>query len=126
MVVTGTCVRTSTAACRLAEGSTDYPLYFTAGVHPHNAKTCNKDTLARLTELASSTKCVAIGECGLDFNRNFSKPEVQIQWFDEQVGGCGGGVCEKWVVIGAGGGEGGSHMHALAGKYVRTRNNCMH
>jgi TatD DNase family protein len=25
------------------------------------------------------------GECGLDFNRNFSPPEVQEQWFDAQV-----------------------------------------
>ena len=31
--------------------------------------------------------CGCPGECGLDFNRNFSPPDVQEQWFAEQVGG---------------------------------------
>ena len=31
------------------------------------------------------TECVAIGECGLDFNRNFSPPDVQIEVFEKQV-----------------------------------------
>lgn len=39
IIVTGTCVRTSQAAARLCDEFKDvYPLYFTAGVHPHNAK----------------------------------------------------------------------------------------
>lgn len=62
-----------------------YPLYFTAGVHPHNAKRCGPTTLAELRQLASHPRCVAIGECGLDFNRNFSPPDVQQQWFEAQV-----------------------------------------
>lgn len=42
MVVTGTCVATSQAAQRLcARPDVSLPLYFTAGVHPHDAKTCN-------------------------------------------------------------------------------------
>jgi Tat protein secretion system quality control protein TatD with DNase activity len=28
---------------------------------------------------------VAIGECGLDFNRNFSPPDVQLEVFEKQV-----------------------------------------
>jgi TatD DNase family protein len=28
---------------------------------------------------------VAIGECGLDYNRNFSPPDVQRRWFESQV-----------------------------------------
>ena len=27
---------------------------------------------------------MAIGECGLDFNRNFSPPDVQIEVFEKQ------------------------------------------
>eukprot|EP00200_Dunaliella_tertiolecta_P002448 CAMPEP_0202344448 /NCGR_PEP_ID=MMETSP1126-20121109/4127_1 /ASSEMBLY_ACC=CAM_ASM_000457 /TAXON_ID=3047 /ORGANISM="Dunaliella tertiolecta, Strain CCMP1320" /LENGTH=299 /DNA_ID=CAMNT_0048935643 /DNA_START=105 /DNA_END=1004 /DNA_ORIENTATION=+ len=85
MIVTGTCLRTSLAAKELCEATTSYPLYFTAGVHPHTAKTCNSTTIPKLRQLASSPKCVAIGECGLDFNRNFSPQDVQMQWFEEQV-----------------------------------------
>lgn len=40
-IVTGTCVRTSEAAARLVDSqAASYPLFFTAGVHPHNAKVC--------------------------------------------------------------------------------------
>ncbi|KAF5834185.1 hypothetical protein DUNSADRAFT_9260 [Dunaliella salina] len=85
MIVTGTCLSTSLAAKKLCEATTSYPLYFTAGVHPHTAKTCNSTTIPELRQLASSPKCVAVGECGLDFNRNFSPQDVQLQWFEEQV-----------------------------------------
>ncbi|GLC35822.1 hypothetical protein PLESTB_000497900 [Pleodorina starrii] len=97
LVVTGTCVRTSTAAAHLCEsqqrqegqgqgrGQGSYPLFFTAGVHPHNAKQCDRSTLEELRRLAAHPRCVAIGECGLDFNRNFSPPDVQERWFEEQV-----------------------------------------
>lgn len=60
-------------------------VYFTAGVHPHNAKNCDNSTVSTLRQLAASERCVAIGECGLDFNRNFSPPDVQERWFNEQV-----------------------------------------
>lgn len=85
MLVTGTCVSTSRKARKLCEATTNYPLYFTAGVHPHHAKECNDATLGELRQLLASDKCVAVGECGLDFNRNFSPPDVQEQWFDAQV-----------------------------------------
>jgi len=60
-------------------------VYFTAGVHPHNAKECGAATLDGLRELARDSLCVAVGECGLDFNRNFSPADVQEEWFDKQV-----------------------------------------
>ncbi|KAJ9509702.1 hypothetical protein QJQ45_011306 [Haematococcus lacustris] len=84
MIVTGTCSKTCSKAQRLCDQSS-YPLYFTAGVHPHNAKECYDLTLTELRRFASHAKCVAIGECGLDFNRNFSPQAVQLEWFEKQV-----------------------------------------
>ena len=39
-------------------------LRFTAGVHPHDAKSCDDKTIGVLRKLAASPLCVAIGECG--------------------------------------------------------------
>lgn len=84
MVVTGTDIGHSQQAEALTR---QYPgvLYATAGVHPHHAKDCDDQTLAQLEQLAKQQGVVAIGECGLDFNRNFSPREVQIQWLEAQL-----------------------------------------
>ena len=39
----------------------EFPLFFTAGVHPHNAKDCDDTTLDELRQLAAHERCVAIG-----------------------------------------------------------------
>jgi hypothetical protein len=39
----------------------DFPLFFTAGVHPHNAKDCTDSALQDLRQLAAHERCVAIG-----------------------------------------------------------------
>jgi Tat protein secretion system quality control protein TatD with DNase activity len=57
----------------------------TLGVHPHDAKSWNETTEQSLRDVAANAECVAIGECGLDFNRNFSPPEVQLKVFERQV-----------------------------------------
>ncbi|WP_290653088.1 TatD family hydrolase [Idiomarina sp.] len=64
-----------------------YPeqLVTTIGVHPHDAAGVSANYLERLTELAKHPAVVAIGECGLDFNRNYSPPEQQIKVFSEQI-----------------------------------------
>jgi len=76
---------TSTAANAAAAAASGIQLLSTAGVHPHDAKSCNDDTLSILRRLAQSQYVVAIGECGLDYNRNFSPPEVQRTWFEHQL-----------------------------------------
>ncbi len=84
MVVTGTSVSSSQAATDLAA---QHPgvLWSTAGVHPHQAKHANSATLDGLRRMAGAPQVVAIGECGLDYNRNFSPPDVQRKWFEAQV-----------------------------------------
>lgn len=46
---------------------------------------CDEGTLVALRQFAADPRCVSIGECGLDFNRNFSPQDVQLKWFEEQV-----------------------------------------
>jgi TatD DNase family protein len=82
MVVTGTTVEESLAAAAIADR---FDLYATAGVHPHHARDCNDGTLASLREIASHPRIVAIGECGLDFNRNYSPHPDQEKWFIAQA-----------------------------------------
>jgi TatD DNase family protein len=84
IIVTGTSIRSSEQAQSLCKEHPEL-LYHTAGVHPHDAKSCNEGTIERLRSLASDPSCVAIGECGLDFDRNFSEPKVQERWFVEQL-----------------------------------------
>lgn len=83
-IITGTNERASEAASAIARTRPGV-LFATAGVHPHNAKECAPRTLATLRALWGSAEVVALGECGLDFNRNFSPPPVQEKWFDEQL-----------------------------------------
>lgn len=84
LVITGTSLRNSVEAARYA-GRFPGKLYTTAGVHPHDAKSCNKETIPKLKELAAQPQVVAIGECGLDYNRDFSPRDVQRQWFASQL-----------------------------------------
>ena len=84
MIVTGTNIDHSEKAVELCK---QYPhaLYATAGVHPHHASEVNADTVAELKELYSETAVVAVGECGLDFNRNYSSPSDQRAAFEMQL-----------------------------------------
>ncbi|HIL69446.1 MAG TPA: hydrolase TatD, partial [Verrucomicrobia bacterium] len=84
MIVTGSCVERSRASLQMAKL---WPgvLYSTAGVHPHDVTSCNDSTISNLRELASEKEVVAIGECGLDYFRDFSPREDQKKWFEAQL-----------------------------------------
>ncbi|KAF2897755.1 hypothetical protein ILUMI_08418 [Ignelater luminosus] len=84
IMVTGTSVKTSKEALRLTR---IYPgiLYSTAGIHPHDAKSYTDESWEELRSLAQNPECVAIGECGLDYNRNFSEPDEQRKVFHKQI-----------------------------------------
>ena len=84
LIITGTSVRESKKAASYAK-TMPGRLYSTAGVHPHDAKTCRENTIEELRTLAMFPQVVAIGECGLDYDRDFSPREVQRKWFEEQI-----------------------------------------
>lgn len=84
LIVTGTSEQCSQQALALCQTYPDY-LSCTAGIHPHDADNVSTHYLANLTELTKHRHVKAIGECGLDFNRNFSTPENQLRVFQEQV-----------------------------------------
>ncbi len=84
LIITGTTIHDSERAIELA-AARPRRAYATAGVHPHHAKDCDERTIDTLRALAANGAVVAIGECGLDFNRDFSPRDVQERWFEAQL-----------------------------------------
>lgn len=84
MVLTGTSITESQAAAAYAAQN---PKMFrsTAGVHPHHASQWDKPALAQLREIAALTAVGAIGETGLDYNRDFSPRPAQRTAFAAQL-----------------------------------------
>ena len=88
LLITGTNIeesRSALALCHLFQDKFPNTLYATAGIHPHDADGASEDYLDELTQLVAYPEVKAIGECGLDFNRNFSAPEQQLKIFKEQI-----------------------------------------
>lgn len=95
-IVTGADLASSLAASAMAAashstvGAADAAatprLWSTAGVHPHHASGFDTTTCAELRELLRLPHVVAVGECGLDYNRNFSSPAAQRNAFVAQLG----------------------------------------
>ncbi|MDJ0794669.1 MAG: TatD family hydrolase [Woeseiaceae bacterium] len=84
MIVTGSSDDSNVRAAELAEAHPGV-LYSTAGVHPHHASdyTDESDTLIR--SLVDKDVVVAVGECGLDYFRNFSPRDAQLDAFRRQL-----------------------------------------
>ncbi len=89
LIITGTDIQESQSALLMSE-AIPANCYATVGIHPHYAKDVVDEHgeptfIEQLKSLASHPKAVAIGECGLDFNRNFSSPESQRVVFETQL-----------------------------------------
>jgi TatD DNase family protein len=84
MIVTGSSAASSRQAVALAA---EHPgrLFATAGVHPHHAAELDAAVLAQLGELSRAPQVVAVGECGLDYYRNYSPHEAQRAAFHRQL-----------------------------------------
>ncbi len=84
IIVTGTDLASSEAAVALCASYTPH-LYCTVGVHPHDSASVPVDWIDRLAKLAANSAVRAIGETGLDFNRNYSPQPAQRDVFDAQL-----------------------------------------
>ena len=87
MVLTGTSLEESEQAlnfCRELDES-DSRLFSTAGIHPHDANQWNADSARHLRALLAEAPVRAVGECGLDFNRDFSPRPQQEKALEEQL-----------------------------------------
>lgn len=85
MILTGTSYMCSMQM--VTKTSVDYNISCTVGIHPHSSKEFNNSTSKQLEELIKQggNRVVAVGETGLDYNRNYSPPSKQKIAFREHV-----------------------------------------
>ncbi len=84
LVVTGSSLATSTAAAAFALEEPSF-LSATAGVHPHHAAEFGAATLAQLRVLLAARAVRAVGECGLDYFRDYAPRPAQRHAFEQQL-----------------------------------------
>lgn len=60
---------------------------YSAGIHPHDSKSIveEPESWQEYETIANQPECVAIGPCGLDYQRDFSEPHVQKTIFEKQL-----------------------------------------
>ena len=70
----------------IIEISETYPeVYFTLGIHPHEAGEMNKDVAMNIKKHANNNKFIGIGETGLDFFYNHEDKKTQMNAFESQI-----------------------------------------
>jgi len=84
MVVTGASREHSPQALALAQAHPGV-LFATAGVHPHHAVEYTDECDAQMRALHVHPEVVAVGECGLDYFRDFSPRPAQRRAFERQL-----------------------------------------
>jgi len=84
IVITGSSDQSNIDAAELAAS---YPgrLYSTAGVHPHQAADYTDASDELIRSLLMRDEVLAVGECGLDYYRNYSPRAAQIEAFRSQL-----------------------------------------
>lgn len=64
----------------------DHDVFGTAGIHPHHADEAQDSDFEEIVRiLKNNPRVVAVGECGLDFNRMYSSAENQIRCLERQI-----------------------------------------
>ncbi len=63
-----------------------HDVFGTAGIHPHNADRAKQEDFALIERILKENKrVVAVGECGLDYDRMFSTKENQIRCLEKHI-----------------------------------------
>ena len=83
LITIGCDAKSSERALNLAK--THQNLFATVGIHPHDAANAEPGDTEKLRSLAQHKKCVAIGECGLDYYYDNSPREIQQEIFRQQI-----------------------------------------
>jgi TatD DNase family protein len=84
MIITGSSAKGSRDAVALAESHADI-FRATAGVHPHHASEYDDEVHDMLEKMLGNPLVVAVGECGLDYFRDFSPRDTQRTAFERQI-----------------------------------------
>ena len=84
MVITGSSRESSHKAIELSRTHSGV-LFATAGVHPHHAMELTPELAEQIETLARTPEVVAVGECGLDYFRDYSPRDVQRAAFARQL-----------------------------------------
>ena len=84
IVVTGASREHSPKALALAQAHPGF-LFATAGVHPHHATEYTDECDAEMRALLAHPEVVAVGECGLDYFRDFSPRPAQRRALERQL-----------------------------------------
>lgn len=82
-ILTGTDIKESK---RIHEFVRNRDVFGTAGIHPHNADRAGKEDFQLMEQiLTENHKMLAVGECGLDYDRMFSTRENQIRCLEKHI-----------------------------------------
>jgi TatD DNase family protein len=84
MVLTGSSEQSNHDALEIAR-SCPQGLYSTAGMHPHHAADYTDSVHESIRKLLDDEQVVAVGECGLDYFRDFSPRDAQREAFARQL-----------------------------------------
>ncbi len=76
-------LNSSKKSYELAESNEN--IFASVGIHPHDADSINEHSLKKIEELIPHYKVIAVGEIGLDYFRNLSSQEKQIEAFRSQL-----------------------------------------
>lgn len=82
-ILTGTDMRENR---KIEEFVKTHDAFGTAGIHPHNADRSTREDFEQIERmLRENGKLVAVGECGLDYDRMFSTKENQIRCLEKHI-----------------------------------------